>query len=66
MESPETIDWSECPLLEIKAGVQSGAPVLRGTRMPVNCHCLITSIMVSVPLKSPNSLRSRWNRWKRS
>ena len=32
----EKIDWSECPLVEVKAGVQSGAPVLRGTRMPVN------------------------------
>jgi uncharacterized protein (DUF433 family) len=32
----EKIDWSECPLVEIKPGVQSGAPVLRGTRMPVN------------------------------
>jgi uncharacterized protein (DUF433 family) len=30
----ETIDWSECPLVEVKPGVQSGAPVLRGTRMP--------------------------------
>ncbi|MBV9083374.1 MAG: DUF433 domain-containing protein [Acidobacteriaceae bacterium] len=28
------IDWSECPLVEIKPRVQSGAPVLRGTRMP--------------------------------
>ena len=32
----ERIDWSECPLVEIKPGVQSGAPVLRGTRMPVS------------------------------
>lgn len=32
----ETIDWSECPLVQVKAEVQSGAPVLRGTRMPVN------------------------------
>jgi len=32
----ETVDWSECPLVEVKPGVQSGAPVLRGTRMPVN------------------------------
>ena len=32
----EKIDWSDCPLVEIKAGVQSGAPVLRGTRMPVS------------------------------
>lgn len=32
----EQIDWSECPLVEVKPGVQSGAPVLRGTRMPAN------------------------------
>jgi len=36
MASKEQIDWSECPLVEIKQGVQSGAPVLRGTRMPVS------------------------------
>jgi uncharacterized protein (DUF433 family) len=32
----ENIDWSECPLVEVKPGVQSGAPVLLGTRMPVD------------------------------
>jgi uncharacterized protein (DUF433 family) len=32
----QNIDWAECPLVEIKPGVQSGAPVLRGTRMPVS------------------------------
>jgi len=32
----ESIDWSECPLVEVKPGVHSGAPVLLGTRMPVN------------------------------
>ncbi len=36
MATKEKIDWSECPLVEVKPGVQSGAPVLRGTRMPVN------------------------------
>jgi uncharacterized protein (DUF433 family) len=36
MATEEKIDWSECPLVEIKPGVQSGAPVLRGTRMPVS------------------------------
>lgn len=36
MASKETINWSECPLVETKPGVQNGAPVLRGTRMPVN------------------------------
>lgn len=32
----ETIDWSQCPLVETDPEIQSGAPVLRGTRMPVN------------------------------
>lgn len=36
VSTEEKIDWSECPLVEIKPGVQSGAPVLRGTRMPVS------------------------------
>lgn len=36
MATQEKIDWSECPLVEIKPGVQGGAPVLRGTRMPAN------------------------------
>ncbi len=36
MATKETIDWSECPLVEVRPEVQSGAPVLRGTRMPVN------------------------------
>ncbi len=36
MAAGEQIDWSQCPLLEVNPLVQSGAPVLRGTRMPVN------------------------------
>jgi uncharacterized protein (DUF433 family) len=36
MAPQEKIDWSDCPLVEVKPGVKSGAPVLRGTRMPVN------------------------------
>ena len=36
MAARDKIDWSECPLVEIKPGVQSGAPVLQGTRMPAN------------------------------
>ena len=34
MPETENIDWSDCSLVEIKEGVQSGAPVLRGTRLP--------------------------------
>jgi uncharacterized protein (DUF433 family) len=36
MATQEKIDWSQCPLVEVKPGVQSGAPVLIGTRMPVS------------------------------
>ena len=36
MAPNENIDWSECPLVEVKPGVLSGAPVLLGTRMPVD------------------------------
>ena len=36
MAAQDTVDWSECPLVETKPGVQSGAPVLHGTRMPAN------------------------------
>jgi uncharacterized protein (DUF433 family) len=32
----EKIDWSQCPMVEVNPRVQSGAPVLRGTRMPVS------------------------------
>ena len=36
MPVKDKIDWSACPLVEIKPGIQSGAPVLRGTRMPAD------------------------------
>jgi uncharacterized protein (DUF433 family) len=32
----EQIDWSQSALVEVNPRVQSGAPVLRGTRLPVN------------------------------
>ena len=32
----ERIDWSQYSLVEVNPCVQSGAPVLRGTRMPVS------------------------------
>jgi len=32
----EQIDWSQSPLVEVNPRVQGGAPVVRGTRMPVN------------------------------
>jgi uncharacterized protein (DUF433 family) len=35
MAAAEKVDWSACPLVETNPGVQSGAPVLRGTRLPV-------------------------------
>jgi uncharacterized protein (DUF433 family) len=36
MAVAEQIDWSQCSLVESKASVLGGAPVLRGTRMPVS------------------------------
>jgi uncharacterized protein (DUF433 family) len=36
MGSCGQIDWWQCPLVEVNTRVQSGAPVRRGTRMPVN------------------------------
>lgn len=36
MATVDQVDWSQCPLVEVNAKVQSGAPVLRGTRMPVS------------------------------
>lgn len=32
----EQIDWSQTSLVEINPRVQSGAPVLRGTRIPIS------------------------------
>jgi uncharacterized protein (DUF433 family) len=36
MAAEEKIQWSQCPFVEVNPRVQSGAPVLRGTRMPVS------------------------------
>ncbi len=36
MATKDNIDWADCPLVENRPGVQSGVPVLRGTRMPVS------------------------------
>jgi uncharacterized protein (DUF433 family) len=30
-----TLDWSECPLVEVVPGKVSGAPLLKNTRLPV-------------------------------
>ena len=30
------MDWSDCPIVEVKPGVQRGRPVLKGTRMPAD------------------------------
>lgn len=31
-----TVDWSDCPLVEIIPGKVSGAPLLKNTRLPVD------------------------------
>ena len=30
-----SVDWSDCPLVEVIAGKVSGAPLLKNTRLPV-------------------------------
>jgi uncharacterized protein (DUF433 family) len=30
------VDWSQCPLIEVDPEIQSGVPVLAGTRLPVS------------------------------
>jgi uncharacterized protein (DUF433 family) len=30
-----TVDWSQCPLVEVIPGKVSGAPLLKNTRLPV-------------------------------
>ncbi len=32
----EAIDWSECPIVVTVAGLMSGVPVVKGTRMPAD------------------------------
>ncbi len=32
----ERTDWKDCPLVEVIPGKVSGAPLLKGTRMPVD------------------------------
>lgn len=36
MSVAEQIDWSQSSLVEVNPQVQSGVPVLRGTRVPVS------------------------------
>ena len=36
MATEDEIDWSQCPMVEINPRVQGGAPVLRGSRMPIS------------------------------
>ncbi len=49
MATKETIDWSECLLVEVKPRVHNGAPVLRGTRMPISAVVDNFAYGVSVP-----------------
>jgi uncharacterized protein (DUF433 family) len=36
MDAQRKVDWSQCPFVEANPQIQSGATVLRGTRMPVS------------------------------
>lgn len=32
----QTVDWSDCPLVEVISGKVSGVPLLKNTRLPVD------------------------------
>ena len=49
MVTQDRVDWSDCPLVEAKPDVLSGALVLRGTRMPVDAIVDNFDYGVSVP-----------------
>jgi uncharacterized protein (DUF433 family) len=36
LKDPPAIDWTDCPLVEINPRKLSGAPILKGTRMPAD------------------------------
>ena len=36
LQNSSTIDWTDCPLVEMNARKLSGTPILVGTRMPVD------------------------------
>ena len=62
MAAKEKIDWSECPLVEVKPGVHSGAPVLLGTRMPVDAIVDNFDYGLSVAEIVERTVRTRpWN-----
>jgi hypothetical protein len=55
-----TLDWSECPLVEVIPGKVSGAPLLKNTRLPVEA---ITGKMLSAMRACPRTrpLPKRWS-----
>lgn len=36
MTAKQTIDWSQCPLVEVNSDVHGGVPLVRGTRVPAS------------------------------
>ena len=58
MPTEAKVDWSACPLVEVNPRVQSGAPVLRGTRMPVravidNFDCGLSAAEIAEQFEIP-------------
>jgi hypothetical protein len=51
----DKIDWPDCPFVEVKPGVQSGAPVLRGARMPVDALVALLGLAPTLAHKTRKS-----------
>jgi uncharacterized protein (DUF433 family) len=61
MRGSEKTDWSDCPLVESRPRVLSGAAVLRGTRMPVdaivdNCDYGLTAAEIAEQFEIPQEV----------
>lgn len=58
MDVGEQIDWSQSSLVEVNPRVQSGTPVLKGTRLPVsaivdNFACGMSAAEISEQFQVP-------------
>ena len=47
------MDWSDCPLVEAKPGVQRGRPMLKGTRMPAEDSVEFLQRIGGLPAAAP-------------
>ncbi len=55
-----TIDWSDCPLIEVIPGKVSGAPLLKNTRLPVDAITENYDALLDEGLSRDAALAETW------